>query len=483
VTKSRIRPRAILLTFLAAGSLLLAASAAAQGPVLDPCQAGQKLFQENDHAAAEPLLLRCLEQGESLQALLPLAMIATVEGRTEAALGYGTRALALGPDNVNVRYWYGRALAESGDHAQAQAQWEEGLALDASHAGILEGLALLNIERGQHARAYNLLHQLRLQGVDEGWLHRQLSGLARRKGQWEQAVAHWRDMMVVEGESAADLVVLGELTILAGKSIEAVAVFQRAVDLEPSGATYGGLGEAWFTCDQIDSAAVALQQAVALEPDNPRHRFNLANASELLDQVEQAAAQFRAYLDLRPEDPVGRFHYGVHLERRGRPEAAVAQLEEAVRLDPEYRQAMVVLASLHEVLGQNEAALELVDRLHALDPDSSAELGQWRQILLEDLEVATAARAAGKVHLLHILTGDPQAVDPLRQELAAGQDFAELATRYSEGPTAVRGGDIGWVDPAQMLPTLRDVIVKLAPGETSPPVVVGGQTHVFKRVR
>jgi tetratricopeptide (TPR) repeat protein len=255
------------------------------------------------------------------------------------------------------------------------------------------------------------------------------------------------------------------------------------VALQPSGATYGGLGEAWFTLDQVDSAAVALKQAVVLEPDNPRHRFNLANASELLDDPEQAGSQFRAYLDLRPEDPVGRFHYGVHLERRGQLEGAVAQLEQAVRLDPQYLQAMVVLASLYETLGAVESALELVERLVALDPGSSQELIQWRDLLQEDIQTAAAALARGRVHLLHIVTADPVAAERLALELAGGRDFAELATRFSQGPTAVRGGDIGWVEPAALVAELRQVVTALVPGETSPPVVLGGQTHVFKRIR
>ncbi len=468
---------------LAVACLAVACLSPSVARAADPCEDGRRLFLENNYVAAEPLLKECLEAKDSLLALLPLTMITTVQGRVPEALAYGGRALALGPDNVNVRYWYGRALLASGDRAQAQVQWEQGLALDSRHGGILEGLAQLNSQQGEFARAYNLLQQLKLQGVGEPWLHRQLSGLARRKGQWAVAVGHWRDAIAVEGETAENLVVLGELSILAGQPEEAVPVFRRAVELQPSGQTWGGLGEAYFTTDQVDSAAAALRRAVVLEPENARHRFNLANALELLEQADQAEQQFRAYLDLRPDDPVGRFHYGVHLERRGRPEQAVAQVAEAVRLDPRYGQAMVVLASLHEQLGALSEALAVVEALLALDAGSGPELRQWQQALQRDLAEAKRNLAGGKVHLLHIVTSDANAVAAIAAALEQGTSFAEVAARYSQGPTAVRGGDVGWVDPAQMLPALREAIKALAPGATCPPVEAGGQWHVFRRVQ
>ncbi|MDY0108778.1 MAG: tetratricopeptide repeat protein [Candidatus Krumholzibacteria bacterium] len=469
--------------FLTTALVLIVAAPASAQEAGDPCQVGRQAFLDDDYETAEPALRECLAEEESLLALLPLTIITTMQRRITEALGFGARALTLAPDNASVRYWYGRALLLAGDAAQAQVQWEQGLLLDVGHAGILEGLAQLHIQRGEPAKAYNLLHQMQRLGVNEPWLHRQLSGLARRKGQWDQAVDHWRDVIAVEGETEESLVVLGELTILAGRSAEAVDIFRRAVALRPSGLTYGGLGEAWFTADQIDSAAVALQKAVELDPDNPRHRFNLANALELLDEPARAAQHFQAYIEQQPDDPVGRFHYGVHLEHRGQPEAAVAQLQAAVRLDPAYVQAQVVLAELYDRLGRSEEALALVDRLTELDPGSRAELQQWRQILLDDMNEAKAALGQGRVHLLHILTDDAATAALIGERLATGADFADLAAQYSQGPTAARGGDIGWVDPAVMLPALQAAIRALAPGETSPPVMAGGQAHLFKRVR
>jgi tetratricopeptide (TPR) repeat protein len=461
----------------------VAAVVSAQVLSEDPCQAGRDLFVQNNYLGAEPLLKQCLERSESLLALLPLTMITVTQERAQDGVEYGRRAVAVGPDNPNVRYWYGRALLLAGDAAGASAQWEEGLRLDTSHVGILEGMARLAVQQGQDAKAYNLLSQLRLQGVDDAWVHRLLSGLARRKGLWDQAAIHWRDVVQREGETEQNLLVLGEMTILAGKPEEAVEIFRHAVATMPSGAMYGGLGEAWFSLDQVDSAAVALKTAVELDPKNARNRFNLANALELLGDQEGASAQFQAYLQQSPQDPVGHFNYGVHLEHRGLAEEALDQVETAVMLDPEYIQAQVVLAQMYENLGRTDDAIGVLDDLEQLDTGAAGQLAEWRQRLQADQAEAEVALGEGKVHLLHIVTGDPTAQDLIREGLAAGEDFAALATRFSTGPTAVRGGDIGWVVPGQMVSPLREAIEALQPGATSPPVEAGGLMHVFKRIR
>ena len=83
-------------------------------------------------------------------------------------------------------------------------------------------------------------------------------------------------------------------------------------------------------------------------------------------------------------------------------------------------------------------------------------------------------------HLRHILirvdddTDEQTArnrLEQLRQRIEAGESFAELARAHSEDPgTAVRGGDLGWVSPGQMVSRFQAAAEQLEPLELSPPV-------------
>ena len=59
----------------------------------------------------------------------------------------------------------------------------------------------------------------------------------------------------------------------------------------------------------------------------------------------------------------------------------------------------------------------------------------------------------------------------LRERLVNGDDFAAIAKANSEDKgSAVKGGELGWVNPGVMVPEFEEAMSKLAPGEISQPV-------------
>ncbi len=467
---------------LTLGTFIPAAAALGQ-EVADPCARGKELYHNGDLAAARAALEKCLqESGDQAEALLPLTVIALKDGRLTVAADLGSRAVKAAPADAEARYWYGRALLRQGKTEAARAQWEQGMKISANHKGILEGLARLAIKEGEPAKAYNLLNQIQQQGVDEPWLHRMLGDLAAGKGMWSKALEHLQAAMAKEGTNPADLLTASELSIMAGKSDQAVKFCRQAVELEPGEATYGGLGEAYFAAQDMDSALVYLRLAVA-EPDpDPRFVFNLANALEVSGFYLEAEDSFKKFMALKPADPVGHFNYGIHLAGQGKSAAGIAEVEKALELDPSLLNARVVLAQMKENAGDFSAAREQVKKLQQLDKENSASLATWLQRLDVQQAAADSARAKGKVHLLHMVLGTKEIVVQVQKELAAGGDFGSLAVQYSSGPTASRGGDIGWISPADMKGPLRQAIEVLGLNETSPPVETGGLYHLFKRV-
>lgn len=55
----------------------------------------------------------------------------------------------------------------------------------------------------------------------------------------------------------------------------------------------------------------------------------------------------------------------------------------------------------------------------------------------------------------------------LRQRVAGGEDFAELAREYSQDGSAARGGDLGYFGPGQMVKSFEKAAFGLAAGEVS----------------
>jgi peptidyl-prolyl cis-trans isomerase C len=96
-----------------------------------------------------------------------------------------------------------------------------------------------------------------------------------------------------------------------------------------------------------------------------------------------------------------------------------------------------------------------------------------------------------EVHARHILItpestslADHQAAkaeaDSILAEIRDGADFVVLAKTRSQGPSAPRGGDLGYFGPGQMVPPFERAAFALQPGEISEVVQTQFGYHVIR---
>jgi peptidyl-prolyl cis-trans isomerase SurA len=68
----------------------------------------------------------------------------------------------------------------------------------------------------------------------------------------------------------------------------------------------------------------------------------------------------------------------------------------------------------------------------------------------------------------------------LNQVEAGEATFAELAKEYSEGPSAVRGGDLGWADPKSYDPAFTQALSSMNKGELHKPFRSSFGWHIIQ---
>lgn len=157
-----------------------------------------------------------------------------------------------------------------------------------------------------------------------------------------------------------------------------------------------------------------------------------------------------------------------------------ANVAQGQRDTPELRQILKDELINREILAQEAAKLGLDKTAEA-----KTQLAQLRQTLMVELlfndfakknpitDVKIKAEYDRRVEALKneqeykvglIVTPTEDDAKALLARLNKGESFAKLAEQASLDPSKVRGGDVGWVLPAQILPAISNVLVNLSIG-------------------
>ena len=101
--------------------------------------------------------------------------------------------------------------------------------------------------------------------------------------------------------------------------------------------------------------------------------------------------------------------------------------------------------------------------------------------LRERYDALVAARRADReIRARHILLGSEAAAEAAIARLDKGEVFISLASELSEGPSAARGGDLGYFLPSRMAPAFAEAALALEPGDyTRRPVETEFGWHVI----
>ena len=117
------------------------------------------------------------------------------------------------------------------------------------------------------------------------------------------------------------------------------------------------------------------------------------------------------------------------------------------------------------------------DEVHAFYLENGQEFTQPEEIrarhILIKLESGASDEARENARVL--LSG-------IRKNIVGGGDFAALATELSQGPSAAKGGDLGYFARGQMVPPFEQAAFALEPGEVSEIVETQFGLHLIQLV-
>jgi tetratricopeptide (TPR) repeat protein len=146
---------------------------------------------------------------------------------------------------------------------------------------------------------------------------------------------------------------LGNVYADQGRQEEAVAEYQRAIELDPQGALpHHGLGNVYVDQGRQEEAVAAYQRAIELDPKLAAPHHGLGNVYRSLGRQEEAVAEYRRAIEFDPQDASSHHELGTVYRLLGRQEEAVAAYQRAIDLDPSPVVPYLGLAGAYRRLGE-----------------------------------------------------------------------------------------------------------------------------------
>jgi tetratricopeptide (TPR) repeat protein len=274
------------------------------------------------------------------------------------------------------------------------------------------------------------LWQGTLQRNPESWLaHNHLGGLLLNEGKVEEAMAHFQKAVELQPDFAESQNMLGSALITLGRLDEAAARFQKAFELEPrSAVALYNLGVVASAKGLPDQAIQLYQRALEIQPRYAEAHGNLGLMLAQQGQLEEAIVHFRRAVEIKP-DAQAHNNLGNALLQRRAVDEAIIHYQAALKLRPDHEQAhnnlgtaLLEKGRVLEAIAQYRAALRI-------RPDyvTAQRILAFVLATRSDASMQNGNEATELVQRADALSGgtDPLIKGTLAAALAAGGRYAD----------------------------------------------------------
>jgi tetratricopeptide (TPR) repeat protein len=271
---------------------------------------------------------------------------------------------------------------QAGRHLEAQLCCKQALAIDAAHADSLQLMGLISLQAGQFDHAVQWLSLAIRQHPKTEYLSA-LGLTLKQTGRLEEALAVFDKTIQLEPDDAELWRQLGGALAALDRPTEAILAYQHALNLDPShwdAAVQNG--NLLHQMERFEEALAHFDLCCRRQPDNPPALFARARTLRALGRYEDSVADYRRLHAIAPDDPVVCNNAGDALLHLDRCEEGLEWFDRALRLKPGFvevlRNRALALFRLHRV---NEATAAYA-QVMALDPDDAKSAWQLAHLKL-----------------------------------------------------------------------------------------------------
>jgi tetratricopeptide (TPR) repeat protein len=294
-------------------------------------------------------------------------------GGLEQASRIYQRILGSDPDHPDALHLLGVVSHQRGEHARAVDLIGRAIARRSSVAAFHGNLAEAYRAQGELVRAIGCCKTALRLMANFPQAAMNLGLALRDQGKTDAAVAQLEATLRMKPDFAEAHNNLGDLYRVLGDRTQAVAHCRQAVQYNPHlAAAHSNLGQLLLEQRELDEALQHCREAVRLRPDFPEAHNNLGNVLREQGKLVEAKACYAEALRLNPDLAMAHGNMGQALQQEGNVQEALVWYEQALQLDPNSARVHCYMASAFEARENYEEALVRYEIALRLDPNFAA---------------------------------------------------------------------------------------------------------------
>jgi tetratricopeptide (TPR) repeat protein len=292
----------------------------------------------------------------------------------------------------------------------------------------------------------------------DNWVaHNNLGNALLKNGAVDEAIAQFQKALEIKPDYAVAHYNLGNALLKRGSVDEGMAHYQRALQIKPDYAVaHNNLGNALLKNGAVDEAIAHFQSALQIKPDYADAHYNLGLALFKKGAVDEAMVQYQKALEINPDSAETHYNLGNALLQKGAVDEAITQFQRALQIKPDYADAHYNLGNALLKKGSVDEGMAHYQRALEINPDHALAHNNLGNVLFEKGSVDEAMIQYQKALEInpdsaeaHYNLGNAllqkgavdQAITHFQRALQITPDYAEA--HYNLGNALLKRGSVG----------------------------------------
>jgi len=264
----------------------------------------------------------------------------------------------------------GLALHQQGKFNEAQARYEEALAIQTNHFDALQLVGTLFVQTKQFTKAVDFLTRAIQVNPNYAPCYSNCGVALKELQRFEEALVSYDKAVSIKPDYADAHFNRGAALQELQRFEEALASYDKAINIKPDYTdAYSNRGATLKELKRLDEALASYDKAIGIKPDYAEACSNRGIALQALKRLDEALASYDKAISIKPDYAEAYSNRGNALQELKRFDEALTSYDKAIGIKPDYADAYSNRGNTLKELQRFEEALAGYDKAISIKPD------------------------------------------------------------------------------------------------------------------